>query len=39
MIKFYYNKYFKTFSSKIASLTEEEKEYINNIGVLKRNLC
>ena len=30
-----YKKYFKTFSSKIASLTEEEKEYINNIGVLK----
>lgn len=30
-----YNKYFKTFSSKIISLTEEEKEYIDNIGVLK----
>lgn len=30
-----YNKYFKTFSSKVISLTEEEKEYINNMGVLK----
>ncbi|MBM6839700.1 transporter substrate-binding domain-containing protein, partial [Clostridium saudiense] len=30
-----YSKYFKTFSSKVVSLTEEEKEYINNIGVLK----
>lgn len=30
-----YSKYFKTFSSKVISLTEEEKEYIDNIGVLK----
>ena len=30
-----YNKYFKNFSSKVISLTEEEKEYIDNIGVLK----
>ena len=30
-----YSKYFKTFNSKVISLTEEEEEYINNIGVLK----
>lgn len=30
-----YSKYFKTFSSEVISLTEEEKEYIDNIGVLK----
>lgn len=30
-----YSKYFKTFSSEVISLTEEEKEYIDNIEVLK----
>ena len=30
-----YSKYFKTFNSKVISLTKEEEEYINNIGVLK----
>ena len=30
-----YSKYFKTFNSEVISLTEEEKEYIDNIGVLK----
>lgn len=30
-----YSKYFENFSSKVISLTEEEEEYVNNIGVLK----